>query len=541
MGAMKKFRVTFLPSGRTADVEPGATVMDAAALCGLWIDAPCGGAGRCGKCRVETTGPAGEVTPPEEELLDPAQLERGVRLACQSVVEGDITARPLSVPSWAGSKAGLAGARSLELDLAADPRSSDLDRPLGIAVDVGTTTITVSALDLTDGTRLGVVSSENPQTSFGADVLTRIDRCMREDGASSAMHRIVVEAVNRLTKEALSDSTGGTGDVARIVLVGNTTMITLALGFDPSPLGRVPFEPPLWGPVEAAASERGFHASVGARLLVPRVISGFLGADILAAVLALEIAEHPETRMVVDLGTNGEIALGNTEAVLACSTAAGPAFEGAGISRGMRAAPGAIESVSRDGRFALRVLGGGRPLGLCGSGLMDAVAALLDSGLLAGSGRLVSPRRAQDKTPGRMRDAGDGRRFALSPDEGIDLTQEDVRQLQLAKGAIRAGADILCERLAKGFSTVKTVYLAGAFGNFLKPESALDIGLFPRILGDRIEFAGNAALAGAEMMLASDESWRRANELSERVEVVELSGDDSFQKRFIEDLAFRDA
>jgi len=268
------------------------------------------------------------------------------------------------------------------------------------------------------------------------------------------------------------------------------------------------------------------------------VLSGFLGADIVAVILACGAADRDGPALMVDLGTNGEVALGGRRGMAACSTAAGPAFEGAEISCGMRAVPGAIESMSRDGRLAPGVLGGGRPLGICGSGLLDAVAALLENGLVNPQGRLAQPALADRGFPGRVRGPDSAREFVLAPGTGLSLTQGDIREFQLAKGAIRAGVDVLCERLGVDARRLEEVHLAGVFGSLMKPAAAIAVGLFPGELKDRVVFAGNAALDGAEMMLASEKHWMKALALAGSVEVVELSGDPEFERTFIQRLAF---
>ncbi|MBU4176041.1 MAG: DUF4445 domain-containing protein [Actinobacteria bacterium] len=534
------FEVRFDPPGRSAVVHAGATVMDAAVLCGVRIDAPCGSGGNCGKCRVHAEGLLAPPTGAELDAISAGDLEEGFRLACQAVVLGPVEVEPPSTPAGTDVKSGLGGEGAVTVDLPGVPGSSPSGKPLGAAVDVGTTTLCVSVLDLTDGSRVGIASSENPQARFGADVMSRIERYSRDPGARELMHLDVTSSINGLLR-GLTDSVGRLpGDLVRLVMVGNTTMVHIALGEDPSPLGTSPFEPPVWGPVDVGPSDVGLEAAPTSRLLVPRVLSGFLGADIVACILALGVGDSPETLMVVDMGTNGEIALGNRDRVVACSTAAGPAFEGAMISSGMRAAPGAIEAYSRDGELIPIVLGGGEPSGICGSGLLDSVAALLDAGLLLPSGRLLPPEEAQEIAPGRITGNARQREFHLAPGTGLTLNQDDIRQVQLAKGAMRAGVDILCSSMGTNYERIDRVYLAGVFGSFLKPSSAIAVGLLPHFLESHVEYAGNAALSGAEMMLASERHWSHALEISERVEVANLSGDPLFEKAFIESLSFPD-
>lgn len=529
--------VEFRNEGLSARVLPGATVMDAALLSGAWIDAPCGGEGTCGRCVVRVTGGIAPPDPGELSLLGEAAIQGGSRLSCRAAVTGACTVHTLP-PTGGGSKAGLAGGTAVAVDLPRLSLKSFVAPPLGAAIDVGTTTLCVSIVDLSTGRRAGIASSANPQARFGADVMTRIDRCRREPEALGRMQGDVIRSLGALLEDATSSAGLDRGAVVRLVMVGNTTMLHLALGADPSPLGSYPFEPSVSGPVELAPSEIGLSCSSDARLLVPAAIAGFLGSDIVAVLLASGVDRSAGPDMVVDIGTNGEIAAGGSGGILACSTAAGPAFEGAEISHGMRAAPGAIDSLSRDGRLAPRVIGGGEPQGICGSGLLDAAAALLEAGLLLPTGRLAPPGEGERTAPGRIVEGEGGRAFVLAAGTGLTLTQEDVRQLQLAKSALRSGIQVLASRLGLGPGEFNDVYLAGVFGNFLRPASAARVGLLPAGVRDRVVFAGNAALTGAEMMLASEREWERANAIAERVEAVELSGDPDFRDAFIDNLAF---
>jgi len=522
---------------RAVRVAPGATLIDAAVQAGVWIDTPCGGDGECGKCVVRVTGGLADPTGVEKEHLTEEGLRRGARLACQASVAGDCTVETPGTAELIPAKTGLSGAVPLAVQL--PTFKAGRGPALGGAIDIGTTTLCASCIDLRTGERLGIASSENPQTRFGADVMTRIERCRRDPDAAGVMHENVTSELNGLLSGIAAGAGRSPGELVRLVLVGNTTMIHLALGEDPSPLGSYPFEPVVRGPVEVEPSGIGLDAAPGAMALVPPLMSGFLGADILAVMLATETGCSPGARLVIDLGTNGEIALGSSERILACSTAAGPAFEGMEISSGMRAVPGAIESFSRDGHLAPKALGGGKPLGICGSGLLDAAAALLETGLLRPNGRLVPPDEAEAIIPGRVRDDGNMREFLLAAGTQLYLTQQDVRQFQLAKGAVSSGIQVLASMLGTDYAGVEIVNLAGVFGSFVKPASAVAVGLLPAGLEGRIEFAGNAALLGAEMMLVSEKQWDRALRLAARSEPVELSGDPLFEKLFIENLSFR--
>lgn len=529
--------VRFAPGGETVRLRRGATAIDAALLAGVWIDAPCGGAGKCGKCRVRIEGDVASPTGPELELISEPDLEAGFRLACQAVLLSDASVELEAVPGWAGAKMDLRAGEPPPADFL--PISTESGNPpAGAAIDIGTTTLCVSLIDLESGHRLGIASAENPQTRFGADVMTRIGCCREKPGAHGKMRDCLTGSLNSMLRNLCRTAGLTPGDVARITVVGNTTMVHLLLGEDPSPLGEAPFEPVFKEPVDTEPSSVGLDSARDSRLLVPGLLSGFLGADILAVAFALGLGVSTGNSLAVDLGTNGETVVSCGGRIMACSTAAGPAFEGAQISNGMRASPGAIESYSRDGLLTPGVLGGGTPEGICGSGLLDVTAALLDAGLMRPNGRLVPPAESESIRPGRIQDENGSRRFLLAPGTDITLDQGDVRQVQLAKGAIRAGIDLLHRELGLDCRELDRVFLAGVFGNFLKPSSAARIGLFPSGAAEMIEFAGNAAMAGCEMMLVSDRAFEEVNRLAEKVEVLDLSGHPDFDKLFIESLSF---
>jgi uncharacterized 2Fe-2S/4Fe-4S cluster protein (DUF4445 family) len=429
----------------------------------------------------------------------------------------------------------------------------DLERPgttsacYGFAVDIGTTTLAGFLVDLTTGRVEAVAARTNPQTAYGDDVVARIEHCMRRKDGLRTLHAMIVEAINEMVAEACRRAHVRPSAVYEVAAVGNTTMNHLLLGLPVDAIGRAPFVPASSSAQSVKARQVGLRVNRYGRLYTAPVIGSFVGADTVAVILATGMHESDRLRLAIDVGTNGEIVLGHGGRLLACSTAAGPAFEGARIRYGMRAAAGAIDRVDLDGdRLLVHTIDEAPPIGLCGTGLVDAVAVLLEAEVVSRTG---SMRRRQDlagRTPLAERITGaDGDvGFVLADaDSGraghpILLTQRDVRQLQLAKGAIAAGIHTLLAEFGARLDDLEEILLAGAFGNLIRPERARAIGLVPPLALDRIRFVGNAAGVGARMLLVNRALRRTADDVACGVEHVELSQRPDFQDRFAEAMLF---
>lgn len=425
---------------------------------------------------------------------------------------------------------------------------------LGAAVDIGTTTVVLYLYDLRSGRRLGVASTLNRQAAFGGDVVSRITAAARS-GGPGPLQAAALETVAGLLEEACAAAGTSPTEVYELVAVGNSTMHHLFLGLDPACIGQAPFRVverrSLTVPAEALPV-LGLNP-LGRVVFLP-LIGGYLGADTVAVILATGTHLAAENRLVIDIGTNGEIVLGGRDGLWACSTAAGPALEGAGLSCGMRARPGAIDEVriDREGRIQLSTVGDAPPQGLCGSGVVTAVAEMLRAGLVEVSGRLtvgsIGTVGAAEAAPavGTASAAGAAseRAVVLASAEAsgtgspIQMTQADVRAVQLAKGAIAAGIQTLFDATGIRPETVSEVILAGAFGNYLDIEDAKAIGLLPDLPGVPVRSVGNAAGAGAQMALLSAESRAEADAVAARVRPVHLSGRPEFQKVFVDCLRF---
>ena len=473
---MSTFHIRLEPLGRTVEVAAGAPLADV--LFPFGVEFPCGGRGRCRRCKVRVLEGA-------DFAGEDAREPDGTWLACRCRAAGDVT---LELAQW--DTAILADDSPFPFT----PREG-----CGVAVDLGTTTLVAQLLDLATARVLGVRTALNPQVTRGADIMSRVEYAVH--GGADELRGLIRAEIERLIRDLAPPE-----PPRRVAIVGNTVMHHLFCGIGLEPLAHVPFEPSYDGLVEVDAATR-FLPCLG----------GFVGSDILAGILATRMHERTELAVLMDLGTNGEIVVGNRERLLCCSTAAGPAFEGGRISMGMRAATGAIAEVAgEDGGWRCHVLGGGTPRGICGSGLVDAVAVALDLGRVLPNGRM----------------AGGARELPIEPP--VALTQQDIRELQLAKGAMAAGVDILLRRWGAAAEEVDRVYLAGAFGNYLNRTSARRIGLLP-FREEQVQPAGNTALLGAKLGLFEDGDFASVRRI---VEHVPLGADPDFQERYVEAIPF---
>ncbi|WP_214368629.1 ASKHA domain-containing protein [Pseudonocardia sp. H11422] len=423
------------------------------------------------------------------------------------------------------------------------------DRRFGIAFDLGTTTVVATLLDLSTGTPQAVGSVLNAQQPFGADVITRISATMLDPDALGRLTERAHATLDELAQEVCHDARVAPAEVYEIALAGNVTMTQLALGIDPEPVGVAPFVMAARSFPGVRAADVGVRVHPGARAYVFPALGAYVGGDIVAGMLASGMDRDRRVRLFIDVGTNCEIVLSDGDRLLATAAPAGPAFEGAAIRCGMRAAPGAIEGVRiSDEDVSLQVIGDVEPVGLCGSGLVDVVAALVDAGLVDGTGRLADAVTVRSRLPrlgARLAAVGEERVFVLhrSGEDGdltraVYLSQRDIRELQFAKAAITTGWRLLVEEMGLSAGDVQQVLLAGSFGSYLSPAGAVRIGLVPEVSVLRIVSAGNVAGEGAKMALLSMRERAGARTLLEEVRYVELSDRPDFNDRFIDQLAF---
>lgn len=485
------YKITVHPFGRVLYGQEGEKLLSLLRRHGLAPDAPCGGSGTCGKCRVVIAG-------------------KEVR-ACGVLIHGDLT---VTVPGQAAFHI---------LSPEKQKLSPGQVQEVCAAVDIGTTSVVCCLLDCGTGTKLAVCSAANPQAAFGADVVSRIRAAL--SGEMIAMTQVIRECVSSLILKCCNGIHLSPDAVKTICIVGNPAMQQLFMGICPDNLVQIPFSPVLTA-ASAVPAKEYIPILPDAQLLVLPDISGYVGADTIGCIMATGIHQKKNMTLMVDIGTNGEMVLGNAEHMAACATAAGPALEGANIRFGMRACAGAIDHVwLEDGEIRYSTIADAKPAGICGSGLIDAVAVFLKLGKINSRGRII---------PGEEMD---GERI-LRLTDSVYLTQEDIRQVQLAKGAIQAGIRLLMEQVGISFHEIDRVLLAGAFGTFLNPENACRIGLLPPELLGKIESVGNAALEGACRMALDFDAFRQTEVLAGQVEYVELGSHPRFSKTFAAAMRF---
>lgn len=491
----RQVTITLRPSGERFSAPAGQTLLEALRQHGVSLDAPCGGKGTCGKCRVLVNG--------REEQ------------ACQYILAEDITA-------------ALPERTQVQILTGSGSAAADGQHRYVLAVDVGTTTVVAFLCDGRTGRQLACASAVNPQSAYGADVIARIQyELERRDGQ---MGMEIRTCLNRLAREAAQAAGVSPEEIGLVTLVGNTAMHHLLLGLDTAPLVTPPYMPSVREAMELPGAD-WLTACPGAALRVLPNIAGFVGADTVGCMVSAAFDRREDLTLLIDIGTNGEMVLGDRRRRIACSTAAGPAFEGAKIRFGMRGAPGAIDHVElTGGTLACYVIGGGKAEGICGSGLLDAVYALLQGGFVDESGRMCP------SVPGSWLTV-DGQPAFLLRDE-VYLTQKDIREVQLAKAAIRAGIELLLDTMGRTASEVQSVLLAGAFGTYLSPASAAGIGMFPPALLDRVHAIGNAAGEGAKRCALQAAGFHRSIALARETEFLELASLPAFQDCYVDCLSF---
>lgn len=469
----------------TLSASHGANLLEVLRENNFAPDAPCGGNGACGKCKVKVNG---------EDVL-----------SCNYRIHSDIT---VELPQKATTEVLTSGA---DISIPVDPVC-----PGNLAAfDIGTTTVVCFLLS-PDGKEIAVESMLNPQQPYGADVISRIQRAMKGD--REALTNSIRKGMTELLRRCCEKGKITPKEIGTVSVVGNPCMQQLFMGMDVSNLAAVPFAPVITK-AEIAEAKDFLPICENAALLIVPDISGYVGADTMGCVLSTKLYEAEDTVLMVDIGTNGEMVLSHKGRMVACSTAAGPALEGANIQCGMRGSPGAIDHVTLDG---IRVIGNAEPVGICGSGLIDAVAVMLNKGLLNKRGRVQS----------------EDHNYPLT--ESVYLTQEDIRQVQMAKGAIAAGIHLMAEYLGINVSDIDRCILAGAFGSFMDPESACRIGLLPEELRGRIKAAGNIAGSGSKLLAMNKGQLALSQALVERIEFLELASLPNFQRVFAKNMNFRE-
>ncbi|MFO7154925.1 MAG: ASKHA domain-containing protein [Caldicoprobacter oshimai] len=579
---------------------------------GFYMDSPCGGRGFCGKCKVRIVKgdmAGSQCSPDEVGHLSFIERKGGIRLACRVQVNEDLT---VEVPESGQRDAAILTDGKSDVALnpmvvkryvelpkpSLDDQASDVDRiekalkapgrihpavmrdlsetlrahdfkvtavffdqdiiaveggdtsdaKYGVAVDIGTTTMVGFLMDLATGRQVDVYSAINPQRQYGADVITRTDFTVENENGLAVLSGLVRDEINNMLRTFCQRWGIDSSRIYHMTVVGNTIMMHLFAGLPVKNIAVSPFIPVIARRLELEPWQLDINMCPAGRITILPMVAGYVGADTIAAILASGMAERDELALLIDIGTNGEIALGNREGIITCSTAAGPAFEGAHIRYGMGGVKGAISKVRiAEDRIEYDTIGGEPARGICGSGIVDAVAQMLKAGIVDATGRMKSAEEAKVELPdglaGRVKEV-DGKPALLiaSREEGamddIYICQKDVREVQLAKAAIASGIHILMKEMGVRHEDIQKVYLAGGFGNYIDYDHAADIGLIPSELRSKIVAIGNAAGAGAKMALLSKEYMGMAELVRHKTSYVELSSRLDFQSVFVDFLSF---
>ncbi len=607
--------VIFQPSGRRCVVSQGQTILQASRESGVDIEAPCGGAGTCGKCKVKIEAGFFNLSPlteQEKRILTSEETVEHFRLACAAEIQGDIL---VVVPEQSSRAKQViletASEKTVNLNPAVKKYYLEIDKPTledyrddfmrlknalisrythlkddlridygvlltlpgilrksgwkvtialwheteiiavepgrvenacGIAVDIGTTTIAAYLCDLATGKVLKRDSMMNSQVCYGDDVISRISYCVMNDDGLARMHKMIIDDINTLIERMARAVAISNENIYEMVLVFNTAMHHITLNIDPRYMGNAPFASAIRTPMNIKARDLGMKIAKSGNIHCLPVEAGFVGADNVSVLIAEEPYKQGKMTLVIDIGTNGEIDLGNKDGMMSTSCATGPALEGAQIKHGMRAAPGAIERVKIDRATyepECKIIGEeAYAKGICGSGIIDAVAELFKAGIVLPDGRFN-----KKLTLPRLRKGSDGKQEYVLVRAGdtaigqdITITQKDIRSVQLAKAALYAGAKILMQK--RGVDKVDSVVLAGAFGSYINKESALVIGMFPDCALDSITAVGNAAGEGAKIALLDTNKRFEAKEVAAFTQFVETAAEADFQTHFYEAMCF---
>lgn len=584
--------------------QKGEKLYDIISKNNIFIDAPCGGNHTCGKCKVVCSENGfSPISPTEKKFLSNEEIEKGVRLACSTAITGDATVKVLSSK---GAKIQTGGKMSkvdlmprikkefVKLDIPSIQNQTDdakrllsqlsyknIKIPLhilrqlpnilkqnnyevtvahnghevisieggdttdilyGIAIDIGTTTVVCYLVDIIKGKRIGVVSFLNPQKTYGGDVISRISYTMENEDGLYILHKAIIDKINEAIYTLCTDNKILCSNVYSVVIAANTTMLHLMLCVSPKNIATSPFNPAFCDTI--FIPDRDIEISIcGGEVVILPSVSGYVGADIVAGVVSCDMHKSDKLHLFIDIGTNGEIALGNSEKIVYCSTAAGPAFEGATIKWGIGGVTGAINTVSYiDGKISYTVIGDISPIGICGSGIIDAIATLVSQNIVDETGRMCD----YDEMPKEFLENYieiDGEPAFIISKEGpnnepICITQKDVRQIQLAKAAIAGGILTLLDHIGKTTDDIYSIYLAGGFGSFINKKSATKIGLLPKESENKIEAIGNSAGMGAIMSLLSEKRLVECSKIKNTAHYIELSLSSKFQDFYMDCMYF---
>ena len=599
---MRHFRVSFEPDNTVVEIHGGATLLEAASKAGIILNTLCGGKGTCGKCAVVLTDTKRKVlacqfkvesdltvTIPETsrfykqqillhgverqihinpcirkhflrlDSLEPESVKAKLKCACTDhccEIDDALLSRLANDVDLSSSNAGVTFVSHLSVirknpshcyRVVAYEKGDTASKIFGVAIDVGTTTVVAKLIDMIDGKTVATKAMDNPQAIFGADVISRISFGSSQGGLEQ-MQRAIINGVNQLIEQLCNETAIDANYIYELCIAGNTTMNHIFLGFPVEQLGQMPFSAHSTDSHDIPAVKLGIKVNPAANVYAIANIAGFLGADTTAVALAVGMDKTDKITLVIDIGTNGELILGTKDKMYAASCAAGPAFEGARIRQGSRAIDGSIQSVIINHEdIDIDVIGGGVANSICGSGLIDAMAVLVELGVVDSTGRFVEPEKLRAKLPAKMLKRIvqiDGQWVFVLADnskkntDSVYFTQRDVRETQLAKAAMRVGIVLLQKEMGITDSQIDQILLAGAFGNYINRESAKKIGLIPDLDLAKVHFVGNAASTGAVMTLLSVQCRKLADDLAGKMHHIELAESPDFSMAYAECMMF---
>lgn len=467
---------------------------------GVEISAPCGGNGSCGKCKVKI-------------------LNVGIVHSCTYYPDDDIEVvlpnqREVQILRHQFE-------HSLHLNLQPNRLAQDAKNPIGLAIDIGTTSVVFYWINLTSGEIISSTGVNNPQTRYGADVISRINYCTNDESVG-ALQNAIIDAINKQIEDFVTQNHVSSNEIVKISFSANTTMLHLLSGINPTPIALAPYKAPFTESRKYTALQLGINAHPDAETTLLPSLSAYIGADIIAGLASLKPPAEINNYLFIDIGTNGEMAIVSNEKIYCCATAAGPALEGANISCGMGAFDGAISAYNEQG---YQTMSDKKPLGICGSGLLDIIAYLLKKGFINTDGELK-----ENFILATRKQSANGEDIIISP--------QDVREVQLAKSAIFTGIKLLMQRADLSYQDIDAIYLAGGFGNYMNPDSAIKIGLLPKECSEKIITVGNSSGAGAKLHVLSEDFLFYANDIIKKSELIELSNHPDFEMEFAMNMFF---
>ncbi|MEG1824756.1 MAG: ASKHA domain-containing protein [Cloacibacillus sp.] len=498
---------------------------------GVDISHPCGGKGICGKCRMAVGGTSQPYTETEMRILTADERKNNIRLACQIKPEAGMT---VALVDRADESMQILHGLGCGTEMVVEAAFSHAN--LGVALDIGTTTLVAYLIDTVRAAVLAVTSAVNPQTMYGDDVISRISYIVDNPEGLVVLNKKLIHTVNDMIRNLLEKNGAQPVNLSQIIVSGNTTMEHIFAAVDPQSIGRAPFRPPFISLNEIKASSVGLNVVPNAKVSFIPNISGFVGGDITSGIFYSGMVESEKLSLLIDIGTNNEMALGNSSYLLCCSAAAGPALEGAKISQGMRASSGAIDTVAIiNEEVDCTIIGNRPPKGICGSGLVDAIALMINEKIIETNGKFAS--LSQGSLYHRM-DRRNKRFLLTNTTDPIYITQKDIREIQLAKSAIATGIEIMLQEAGKDLKEVEKIYMAGAFGNYINIHNAQTVGMLPMISDKKIHPIGNSSGLGAMKLLCYPQGLKRCCEISEMATHIELATHKSFQELFVKNMLF---